>query len=255
MQIYLSVTSGEAEHASKYPCRLAYVAYRIGTNSTLLRQNPFPQIRRGGLLSVSDRNSPPIDQPNCLCEAILRELGRWNYSGVVLDFEEPPQQDRLTFITKLSQLLAARHKTLYLPESYAQASKSAIIFICTALSGGNLAEYLQSCINRYGGANRLALDIERLRMDFQLPARSGMGTPLTRETFCKLLEQETPSTFFSQELCARYFTYTQNKNFHFVLFDDADTLNRKLRLGRNLGFHTAFFTWPEIHDIAENLGF
>ena len=87
-------------------------------------------------------------------------------------------------------------------------------------------------------------------MDFPLPCPSGIGTPLSREELrCRM-----PSvTFFSRELCARYFTYQENGQHHFVLFDDAETLNQKVRIAREAGFTAAFFTWPEIEDIAPQI--
>ena len=91
-------------------------------------------------------------------------------------------------------------------------------------------------------------------MDFRLPARSGEGEPLDEERFRQLMEQESPSVFFSQELCARYFTYTREGGTHFVLFDDAGTLKQKLKIGGSIGFSAAFFMWPEVRDIAAQLG-
>lgn len=90
-------------------------------------------------------------------------------------------------------------------------------------------------------------------MDFRLPARTGEGDPLSAEAFGRLLERKAPSIFFSQDLCARYFTYMSNGEAHFVLFDDADTLNQKLKVGAGLGFSAAFFMWPEVRDIAPAL--
>ena len=87
-------------------------------------------------------------------------------------------------------------------------------------------------------------------MDFTLPAPTGQGNALSAAEFQTLIEQEAPSVFFSPELCARYFTYTCGKETHFVLFDDAETLNQKLQIGRQLGFSAAFFMWPEIKDLA-----
>ena len=55
MQIYLSVTPAHQSAAARHTQNLAHVAYRIGQNSTLLRQN-FQS--RGGLLSVSDLDAP-----------------------------------------------------------------------------------------------------------------------------------------------------------------------------------------------------
>ena len=249
MQLYLAVTPGEARAAAQYGRALAHVAYRIGPGSTLLRQNLNLQTQ-GGLLSVSDREAPPIGDPDALCAAVLRECGRRSYTGVLLDFEEPPRQDRLEFARRLEQTLAAGRRTLYLPERYAQAAgNSAVVLVCTAISGGSLGQRLQEAADAHGGTARLALDVQRLRMDFRLPARSGEGEPLDKERFRQLMEQESPSVFFSQELCARYFTYTRNGELHFVLFDDADTISQKLRIGAGMGFAAAFLMWPEVKDI------
>lgn len=252
MQVYLAVTPDQAREASPYSRTPAHVAYRIGPGSTLLRQNLLLQTK-GGLLSVSDREAPFIEEPEALCAAVLRECGRRNYTGAVLDFEEPPRRDRLAFAERLGQVLSSGRRTLYLPERYAAAAQHAVVLICTAVSGGNFTEYLQETARKYGGANRLALDVQRLRMDFRLPARTGEGDPLSAEAFGRLLERKAPSIFFSQDLCARYFTYMSNGEAHFVLFDDADTLNQKLKVGAGLGFSAAFFMWPEVRDIAPAL--
>lgn len=249
MQLYLAVTPGEAREAAQYGRALAHVAYRIGPGSTLLRQNLNLQTQ-GGLLSVSDREAPPIDSPDTLCAAVLRECGRRSYAGALLDFEEPPRQDRLEFARRLGQALAAGRRTLYLPERYAQAAgNGAVVLVCTAISGGSLNQRLQEAADAHGGASRLALDVQRLRMDFRLPARSGEGEPLDEEQLRRLMDRESPSVFFSQELCARYFTYTRNGELHFVLFDDADTISQKLRIGAGMGFAAAFLMWPEVKDI------
>lgn len=252
MQVYLAVTPDQAREASSYNRTPAHVAYRIGPGSTLLRQNLLLQTK-GGLLSVSDREAPFIEDPEALCAAVLRECGRRNYAGAVLDFEEPPRRDRLAFAERLGQVLSSGRRTLYLPERYAAATQHAVVLVCTAVSGGNFTEYLQETARKYGGANRLALDVQRLRMDFRLPARTGEGDPLSAEAFGRLLERKAPSIFFSQDLCARYFTYMSNGEAHFVLFDDADTLNQKLKVGAGLGFSAAFFMWPEVQDIAPAL--
>ena len=203
MQLYLAVTPGEAREAAQYGRTLAHVAYRIGPGSTRLRQR-LPLQSRGGLLSVSDREAPMIGDPDALCAAVQRECGRWGYTGAVLDFEEPIRRDRLAFAQRLGPALASARRTLYLPERYAQnAGDGTVILICTAISGGSLNQRLQDAAEAHGGAGRLALDVQRLRMDFRLPARSGEGEPLDEERFRQLMERESPSVFFSQELCAR----------------------------------------------------
>ena len=247
LQVFLSAAPQDLQAASQWGLPLAHAAYRIGANSTLLRQNLLLQTQ-GGLLSVCDTDAPFIDDPDAVCAAVLRECRRRNYSGVLLDFEAPLRQDRLTFAKQLGAMLASGKKALYLPETYALAG-AGLILINTAVSGGSFTQYLQESAHRYGSAARLALDIERLRMDFTLPAPSGQGKALSPAEFQGLMEREAPSVFFSPDLCARYFTYTQGKETHFVLFDDAETLQEKLRIGKQLGFSAAFFMWPEVSDL------
>lgn len=252
MQIYLAVTPEASQEAMGHCRNLAHVAYRIGPESVLLRQGLLLQTK-GGLLSVSDHEAPFIDNPESLRDAVLRECGRRNYAGVLLDFEEAPRRDRRAFIAALAPALSASRRTLYLPEGYAGDVPGAVSLLCTAVSGGAFSQYLQDAVTQAGGAGRLALDVQRLRMDFRLPARSGEGEPLTGEALEALMERESPAVFFSQDLCARYFTYSRDGEAHFVLFDDADTLNQKLRLGAGMGFCAAFFMWPEVRDIAPKL--
>ena len=249
MQIYLAVTPAEAQEAARFRCSLAHVAYCIGPDSTLLRQNLLLQTR-GGLLSVTDRDAPFIASPEQLAAAALRECGRRGYGGVLLDFEQPPAPDRLAFAQALAKRLAPR--PLYVPEGYASVP-GAVSLVCTALSGGSFVQYLQETAAARGGPGTLALDVQRLRMDFPLPARSGEGSPLSQQEFQALLDRESPAVFFSQDLCARYFTYTREGETHFVLFDDAETLQQKLRAGSAMGFSAAFLMYPEVRDLLPRL--
>ena len=251
MQIYLAVTPGEYQSAAKYSRLFAHVAYRIGPESQLLRQSLLLQTH-GGLLTLGDRDAPPISAPEALCAGILRECARRSYTGVLLDFEARPAADRKVFAAMLAQQLRKTRRTLYVPESCAVSG--AVPLICTALSGGSFPQRLQEAARQFGGAEHLGLDVQRLRMDFTLPAKSGEGRPLSADEFRALVEKESPAVFFSQELCARYFTYMQGQETHFVLFDDESTLRQKLKTGEAMGFSTAFFMWPEIRDIAPKLG-
>ena len=124
------------------------------------------------------------------------------------------------------------------------------IFIETAGGGVETGENLQEAITRYPGA---ALDLQRLMMDFTLPATSGEGKPLTANELSALRKRLSPSVFFSQELCARYFTYMQNGQAHFVLFDDAETLQQKMNIAEKLGYQKALMMYPEIIDLTEQL--
>ena len=208
MQVYLSVTPADCRTAMQYHRRLAHVAYRIGPESRLLRQNLLMQTK-GGLMSLSDRDAPPIARPEVLCREIWQECAARSYAGVLADFEAAPTQDRLSFLDRLCTLLHRNKRRLYLPEVYARQVNGAVAIICTALSGGSFCQRLQEAAVRFG-KNRVALDVQRLAMDFTLPSPTGRGRPLPPEELRELMDRLTPSTFYSAELCAKYFTCTQN---------------------------------------------
>ena len=98
------------------------------------------------------------------------------------------------------------------------------------------------------GAQRLALDLERLMMDFPLPCPSGEGIRLSREELA--IRMQGRSVFYAEDLCARYFTYRRGGQTHFVLFDDAGTLKRKMEMGQVLGIREGFVMLPEVEDLT-----
>ena len=78
--------------------------------------------------------------------------------------------------------------------------------------------------------------------------------PLTREELRQRLEEQAPSVFFSSELCAHYFTYMSRQNgAHFVLFDDAGSIRKKLQVARNLGISSAVLAYPQVDDLLPEL--
>ncbi len=251
MQLYLSVTADRCRQAMAHHKSIAHVAYRIGTNSRLLRQ-PLLMDTKGGILSLSDHDAPPIDAPQQLCSAIFRECCQRNFHAVLADFEEPLTRDRLLFLQYLQNVLERNRRRLYLPEKIALRVPRSTAVICTALSGGDLQERLEEARDRFG-PDRTALDLQRLMMDFPLPCPSGMGTPLSREQLHQLMHEHQPVSFYSAELAAKYFTYCKNGSHHFVLYDDAHTLREKIRLGQSMGFCAAFLMYPEVDDLLNTL--
>lgn len=245
MQVYLAVTPKEEQEVCRRVRRLAHVAYRIGKGA-LLRQDLAANVR-GGLLSLSDREAPFIPNPEQLAAAILRECAQRGYSGVVADFELPPTTDRIALLRALAKR-CGKNFQLLVPEGCSVTG--ATVLINTAVSGGNLTQHLQEAIQRYPNA---ALDLQRLMMDFTLPAPSGEGKPLSLDELTALRNRLAPSVFFSPELCARYFTYMQGGQAHFVLYDDAETMQQKMKLAKAMGYRTALVMYPEVRDLISQL--
>ena len=171
MLIYLAAAPDEAREAARFRRPLAHRAYRIGPESTLLRRNLLLGTQ-GGLLAVTDQDAPPVSRPEDLAAAAVRECGRRSYSGVLLELTQPPGPDRLALAEALARALAPR--PLYVPESCGSVPGT-VPLISTALSGGNFTQRLREAAA--AGAGRLALDVERLRMDFPLPPPAAKGGP------------------------------------------------------------------------------
>ena len=249
VSLFLAVTPAEASNCRGYRVPLVHVAYAVGDGGRLMRSE-LPRGTRGGLLGLSDRCAGSLPETSPLCRAIAGECSAHRFGGVFADFEGAVCEDRLSFLSRLGAMLAQSGRLLYVPERFAVPEAS--ILVCTALSGGTLRERLSDAVARYG-ANRVALDCQRLAMDFLLPCRSGEGTPLTPDELSSLRERCGAAVFFSEELCANYFSYQQNGRAHFVLFDTAETLRHKLRLGRERGMETAFLMYPEVSDLLPEL--
>ena len=83
--------------------------------------------------------------------------------------------------------------------------------------------------------------------------QGGLQIMIKNEYLQKLMETQQPAVFFSPDLCAKYFTYTCGDAIRFVLFDDAETLRKKIHMGRELGIHTGFVLYPETEDLLPQL--
>ena len=249
MQTYLAVTPDYLETALRYTNRVAHAAYRIDKNGTLTCCDLSSQVK-GGMMVLSDGDGGAIENVTELCRAVWRECAVRGFGGVVADFEQPISEQRCAFLNQLCGILRRNGRQLFVPESYGCEVNGAIVLICTAISGGTLRERLEEGKVRFGG--RIALDLQRVRMEFPLPCPTGEGCALTKETLCEFLKEE-PKVFFSEDLCAKYFVRICGCEPRFVLFDDAQTLRHKLRLAQGMGITTAFMMYPEVEDILGEL--
>lgn len=243
MQLYLAAAP---EQEGSVTCPLSQrvrAAYR--TDGTHLLSSPLPPQLRGGMLLLSDREAPSLSDPDTLAREVMQECLRRNYSAVVLDFESV-RDDR--FPARMAAWCSRYKRRLYVPETFADTAGTSVL-VCTAVTGGSLRSHLQQAIARYG-TGRVALDLQRLMTDYPLPS-SGIGSSLPREEWAKLAAGRP--IYFSDELCARYFTWRSGSQMHFVLYDDADTMQRKIALGDELGIAEGFLMYPEVEDIAEKL--
>ena len=251
MQLYITATPEQYRLVSGRGFRLAHSAYQISQDGHLHRRT-VSKYTQNGLLALHMQDPPPLPHPETLCSELSRECANRAFEGVVADLGGGVTPDRAAFLSSLAPLLQRGKRKLFVPAAYGRQVPAACVLVNTALSGGTLSTLLSDACQTFG-PQRVALDIERLRMDFLLPSPTGEGRLLDRPAFETLVNTLSPNVFFSHELCAKYFTYHKEGKSHFVLFDDADTIRFKLKLGRKLDLRYAFLLCAEVEDLLEQM--
>lgn len=231
---------------------VAHQAYRVGRGPHLFRSGP-PVPVRGGLMVMDHQGFDGRGEPGVLCDEVVRECAARGFQGVVCDFSQRRLSLLERAVKELGERFSRRGWRLIVPEEYAHCSPHVRVMVSSALSGGSLQRRLEEAARQYG-PQRLILAVQRVAEDFYLPSPDGSGTPLGREELRSQIEERRPSIFFSHELCARYFTYMSRDNgAHFVLFDDGDTIRKKLQVARGLGITSAVAALEEIDDLVDKL--
>ena len=236
MQLYLALPPDRIKDGLSLTSHLAHAAFSVNSEGTLLSQ-PLPPTLQGGLMLLYCHSRLPSRAAAALCHEIIDVCINRHFAGVVLDAEDACAATYLPLLQHLLPLSTQHRRQLYVPESLAHAAPQARVLVCTAISGGTLRHRLEDAIQRYG-AHRIALDLQRLMMDFPLPSPTGEGIPLTTKKLQQLQHQRRLN--YCHDLCTHYFTYTYGSQSRFVLFDSAESMLHKIELAEQLGIHKGF---------------
>lgn len=247
-RLILAAPPDQGRAALAFGIPVAHMAYRVGGGPHLFRAN-FPVVIRGGLMVIDDTGFNGLGESGPFCQEVIRECTARSFSGIVCNFEPRSFPVLGKIVAELGELAHRKSWPLYVTEPYARFSDKSKVLIPTALSGGSLRQRLQEAAEQYGAA-RVALEVERVRQDFFLPSPSGQGTSISQEELARRIEALTPSVFFSNELCAYYFTYmSPQSGAHFILFDDASSIRKKLQVARSLDITDAILPFPQVEDL------
>ncbi len=251
-RLILTAPPSAAREATSFGLPVGHMAYRIGPGAHLLRSNISINLR-GGLMVVDGATFDGRGDPASFCQQLVRECTARGFDGAILDFEGQPYPLLGQIVQRLGGMFSRRGWPLYVTEAYAGYSDQTRIIIPSALSGGSLAKRLEEAVEQYG-AHRVTLGIQRTAEDFTLPSPNGCGTSLTREELEQRIRARGASVFFSDELCAHYFTYmSRQSGAHFVLFDNAASIRKKIHIAGQFGLSACILAWPEVENILEEI--
>ena len=248
MQIYLAVTPAEAREAARFRRPLAHVAYRIGPESTLLRQNLLLETR-GGLLSVTDRDAPLHRRPERLAAAAVRECGRRRLQRRAAGLRSLSAPDRLAFAEALARRLAPR--PLYVPESCG-VRQGAVSLVCTAVSGGSFTQYLREAA---AGRRRAGWPWTWSGCGWTSPSPPGAARAAPqRPESSGTCWTGSPRRCSSPRTCAPGTSPTPGRARPTSSSSTMRTpSSRSCGPGSSLGFSAAFLMYPEVRDLLPRL--
>lgn len=239
---FLVVAAQDAAGAERTGAPCVRLCYRVGENGTLQRAQ-MSMTARGGLMGIYEAPGLAAGQPERIARDIQAECTRRGYGGVVLDLE--PAAEALPNAERLCAALGRLGVRHFVPETLCSCAPEGKVIVPAAVSGGSFAQMLDALCTRYGAEN-LCLDLVRTCSDFTMPSYTPDGRPISPEELAQLQETYLAQSFYSPELCCKYFTYRSRAGgAHFVLFDDGDTAAAKLRAARERGVGYVFLLYSE----------
>ena len=242
IEIILASPPEYCKNALLWGAPVAHMAYK--TCGAHLYRAALPESLRRGLMVISNTTASEKSDIENLCGQIISECHVRCYSGVIADFEPPcPFGERL--LSTLSAELSRRRLSLYTSEWASHYTTNSRVILSTAVSGGSLAHRLSEAAGIFG-RGRLVPDLEISHQDFLLPIADGEGQNLSHKQINELLEQSGAKSFFSNDLYCNYFTYKNRQGLHFVLYDDATSVAKKIDLIKKLGIREGILLFPEI---------
>lgn len=231
--------------ASTYNTPLLQLCISVGNGMSLNRLY-IPAKTEGDMLGISDMGITNGDINFCV-NSILHEVKKGEFSSVFADFE---RQDTAVYslLNALDIRLNKEGIPLYVPLCNEKAVNYAILVVQSAISGGNLEEYILDLNEKH--KNRIAISIRPICTDFILPSKNTEGTHISQKEKQERMQKYNAGAFFSRELCAKYFTYMdENEQGHFVLFDDLGTISAKVQMFNNLPVKNIFALYPDIEKL------
>ena len=244
MNIYMLCSSSENINAFSFPTyigRFSYIAKGNLLLSEKLCDNTF-----GDMMVVSMRNAE-----ESVTLPIYDECKKRGYSAVFLDTDELPKSENSNIFSKVSATLEKRGLSTFCPLTFANICPRSVPVADGTITGGFFKDELANFKKKH---RRIGISISRIISRFEMPVSDADGVSLSPMEFKRFVQAFDGNIFFSPQLMTNYFLFSSGSNkCEYILFDDADTISKKLRTAKELGFSDAFLVQREISDIARDI--
>lgn len=230
MDFFLGVRPGEIGLTRRG--REIQMLYRVDGQLKLLQAGVKGANSVGQILGMDCTVGAPMGDVDYLCRQVMGQVKQRQYAGVCCFFSGSGQGVLAQVVEVLSRRCEEEGVLFMVTESYGDIGEYSRVLVSTALSGGDLEGRFRGMIEKYG-KNRVMMDIDCMGEDFLLPSPRGSGERRSIGEILRLQKEKRAQAFFSKELCARYFTYENGEHsLRFVLYDDAGTVEEKMKLGK-----------------------
>ncbi len=244
MNVYMLCESDESLFHLKFPFRIGRFSY-IAKGNRVLSEKNIPETP-GDMMVISMKDAEEYITP-----AIYDECRRREYTSVFLDTDEPPTDKSSSVFASVSASLKRRGLSTFCPFSFASFCPHSVPVADGAVTGGVFKDELTSLIKRH---RRMGISISRIISRFEMPCQDASGVSLLPKDLRRLRDAFDSDIFFSPQLMTNYFLFSNAPDkCGYVLCDNADTISKKLRLAKELGFSDAFLIHREISDIAKEI--
>ncbi len=225
MQLYLAA---QAEEMPRLDARLRAVCVDYHFSRPLPAGLPA---RRDGVMLVGG------DLSAARAGELAEECRRRELTAVLAGFGQSPALETARFCDALLR----RGLQPILTESAWRGGCGAEMLISTALTAGDLSGRLKAALER---CPQLCLDLERLCRSVPAARPGDEGAALSRQALAGLLRQGGKVSLSPELMCKSLRTEIKGEG-RLILFDDRETLEKKLRLAASLGIRRGFLLYPE----------
>lgn len=179
----------------------------------------------------------------------ILEYCRRGFSGVFFDAEGHISEQQRSAICDLAASTQRTGVRVYVPEEL--HCPGARVVIGTDICGGTLKTRVQQAQHKYGSVCAAVVPV---CTDFTLPSYDGSHRILPPGELITLRHRHNAKTYWSRPLQAWYFTYSANGKMHFVLYDDRESVCKKLSLISSLGISEVFVPYEYSSKINNQRG-